>query len=290
MWDRGEIKKLGKASFKQSYGTAVAICLILTIISGFFTYTSNTIGKSQRLLQVEQELEFSRNNIFDVSSNLTIYTLPFSSQSSIEMDGIDQIPNLLLHGAPSIAIYIMLCVFLGGFILRLVLFVPLSIGGNRFFMELRENKNTPFDTILHIYKQGKLGNAALTMFLMFIYITLWTLLLVIPGIIKSYEYRMVPYILCENPGIEPKRAFKLSKEMMEENKMDSFILDLSFIGWGLLSFLTFGLLNIFFLNPYVAATNAELYAALREDVLNRSIADSNELPGFKTADALKEFF
>ena len=289
MWDRGEIKKLGKASFKQAYGTAVAVCLILTIIGGIFSFTGERIGKTQYPLEVQEVLAEYTYGFFDFTSDAVIYTLPLGSQSAIDIDGIDQIPSLVRSGASGSAIIVMLFVFLVGLILRLVLFVPLSIGSNRFFMELRENKSTPLDTILYIYKQGKLGNAALIMFLMFLYTSLWTLLLIVPGIIKSYEYRMIPYILCENPGIEPKRAFKLSKEMMAENKMDTFILDLSFIGWGLLSFFTLGLLNIFFLNPYFFATHAELYAALREDVLNRNIADTKDFPGFsKTASA--DFF
>ena len=59
---------------------------------------------------------------------------------------------------------------------------------------------------------------------------------------------MIPYILAENPKIQRKKAFKLSKEMMKGNKWKTFILDLSFLGWELLSIFTFGLLNIFYIN------------------------------------------
>lgn len=78
---------------------------------------------------------------------------------------------------------------------------------------------------------------------------------------------MIPYILAENPKIERKKAFKLSKEMMKGNKWKTFILDLSFLGWELLSIFTFGLLNIFYINPYKVATTVELYEVLKKQII-----------------------
>jgi len=279
MWDRAELKKLGKASFKKAYGTAVAVCLILSIISGIFTSANNSVNKNQQPQQVQQyeNTTYTFLNITDKTMN---FSLPVSASSGASVDGINNFTNLITHGAAFAVIIIALCAIFASFILRTVFLLPLAIGSNRFFMELRDNENSTLNSILYIYKQGKLGNAIFIMLLMNVYIFLWSLLLLIPGIIKTYEYRMVPYILSENPGIKPRQAFKLSKEMMTENKMDSFVLDLSFIGWYLLSLLTLGILNVLYVNPYVAATNAELYSALREDVLNRGIADEMDLPGF----------
>ncbi len=64
-----------------------------------------------------------------------------------------------------------------------------------------------------------------------LYTVLWTLCLIIPGIVKSYEYKMIPYILAENPRILRKRAFEISKNMMDGEKWNAFVIDLSFIGW-----------------------------------------------------------
>ena len=93
---------------------------------------------------------------------------------------------------------------------------------------------------------------------------LWSLLFVIPGIIKGYEYRMIPYILAENPGIDYREAFAASKQMMDGNKWKAFVLDLSFFGWNFLSIFTCGILAIFYVMPYIYMTNAELYVALKE--------------------------
>ena len=102
------------------------------------------------------------------------------------------------------------------------------------------------------------------MFFRDLYTFLWGLLFVIPGIIKGYSYRMVPYILTEHPDMEPEEAIRLSQQMMNGNKWAAFVLDLSFIGWELLSAATFGLLGIFYVNPYKYATDTELYIALKE--------------------------
>lgn len=88
---------------------------------------------------------------------------------------------------------------------------------------------------------------------------------------------MIPYILAENPKIERKKAFKLSKEMMKGNKWKTFILDLSFIGWELLSIFTLGLLNIFYINPYKVATTVELYEILKKQIISQKSEYYEEL-------------
>ena len=79
---------------------------------------------------------------------------------------------------------------------------------------------------------------------------------IIPGIIKQYEYMMIPFLLAE--------AFEKSRQMMKGNKWAAFVLDLSFIGWSLLGIITFGLVNIFFAGPYQYLTQSQLYFRLKE--------------------------
>lgn len=88
---------------------------------------------------------------------------------------------------------------------------------------------------------------------------------------------MIPYILAENPKIQRKKAFKLSKEMMKGNKWKTFILDLSFLGWELVSIFTFGLLNIFYINPYKVATTVELYEVLKKQIISQKSEYYEEL-------------
>lgn len=95
-----------------------------------------------------------------------------------------------------------------------------------------------------------------------LYTTLWSLLFIIPGIIKAYEYSMIPYLLAENPNMSKQEAFAISKELMDGNKFNAFVLDLSFILWNFVGALALGLPGVFFVNPYVQLTNVELYVKL----------------------------
>ena len=101
-----------------------------------------------------------------------------------------------------------------------------------------------------------------SMFTTGLFTVLWTLLLIIPGIYKTYCWRMVPYIISENPTITGTEARAQSTQMMNGNKWASFVLDLSFLGWQILGLFTLGILNLVFTNPYQAASNAELYLTL----------------------------
>lgn len=155
---------------------------------------------------------------------------------------------------------------------------PLMVGMNRFFMENRLF-GSKIESLFWVFKSGGYLNIVKTMFLLNLKVLLWSFLFIIPGIIKSYEYFMVPYILAENPKISSKRAFELSKEMTRDEKFDIFLLGLSFIGWIILGSITCGI-GLLFLEPYVQATYAELYQVEREKVHSRNISDFEELPGF----------
>ena len=135
----------------------------------------------------------------------------------------------------------------------------LRIGADRFFV-LNRTEAVGAGTIFDGFRSGHYGNIVLTMFLVDLYTMLWTMLFIVPGIIKSFEYMMVPYILSENPGMNQREAFAISKRMMDGEKMNAFVLELSFIGWYLLAGITCGLAGIFYVQPYYEATIAELYA------------------------------
>lgn len=155
---------------------------------------------------------------------------------------------------------------------------PVMVGMNRFFMENRLS-GSKIDRLFYVFKSGNYLNVVKTMFLLNLKVFLWSLLLLIPGIIKSYEYYMVPYILAENPGISSKRAFEISKEMTHGEKFDIFWLGLSFFGWILLGTLACGI-GVLFVEPYIQTTFAELYQVMREKAYNNGFSDFNELPGF----------
>ena len=141
---------------------------------------------------------------------------------------------------------------------------PLIVAERKYFIEAKKNEDTKMGVMKEIFKKGNWSNVALIMLIKNIYNTLW-FLTIIGGFIKMYEYRMIPYLLAENPKMDRKEAFKKSKEMMKGNKWRAFILDISFILWEILSVLTYGLLNIFYVNPYRVATSVELYEKIKQN-------------------------
>ena len=107
--------------------------------------------------------------------------------------------------------------------------------------------------------------------LVFVYTLLWTLLLVIPGIIKAYSYSMTFYILRENPEMTAGDAITASQKMMDGHKMDLFLLSLSFIGWAILALIPAGL-GFIWLIPYMYTAQAAFYEELKKDYETREAA------------------
>ena len=109
---------------------------------------------------------------------------------------------------------------------------------------------------------------------------LWSLLFIIPGIVKSYAYFAAPYILAEFPAVRATDAIKISMRMTYGFKADIFVLDLSYIGWYLLSGLTLGLLGILYVNPYYYTSQAGMYEELKQNALNNGTVNYYELVGY----------
>lgn len=137
------------------------------------------------------------------------------------------------------------------------------VGKSRYFIK-NHDVNPEFGEIFSGFK-GNYLNVVKIMFLMNLKILLWLFLFIVPGFIKAYEYSMIPYLLAENPNITTDEAFSLSKQMTTGQKMDLFVLDLSFLGWIILGLICCGI-GILFVLPYPEATNAEVYLNLKESV------------------------
>ena len=205
-------------AFKKNYVSAVVVALLMGIFG--------TVSGESSARRVSENSDIYSGNLFNVGM----------------ITG-------LLAGIATVVILIVLVakVFVGNL---------LKMGGYRFFI-LNQTAQPGIGTLLDGFRSGHYVNIVLTMFLRDLFTTLWSLLLVVPGIVKHYEYLMVPYIIAENPAMDYKEAFQISKQMMDGEKMEAFIMDLSFLGWYLLSAVTCGLLAIFYVNPYVQASFAE---------------------------------
>jgi uncharacterized membrane protein len=160
-------------------------------------------------------------------------------------------------------------------VITLFVSIPLGVGVNRFFIKISQGNIPQVSDVFYVYKSGLL-NTIIVMVVQGIFIFLWSLLLVIPGIIKSYQYFMIDYLLADNPNLNRKRAFEITKAMMRGNKWRTFVLGLSFILWILLCAATCGI-GYFFLAPYVNTTFAHYYLEMKQKAIESGVASAEEL-------------
>ena len=137
------------------------------------------------------------------------------------------------------------------------------VGKNGYFTK-NHDKNPELGEIFSGFK-GNYLNVVKIMFLMDLKTLLWLFLFIVPGVIKAYEYSMIPYLLAENPNLSASEAFSLSKQMTTGQKADLFVLDLSFLGWIILGALCCGI-GLLFVQPYPEATKAEVYLILKQKI------------------------
>jgi len=259
---RKELKENAKAVLKRfGYWNVFAV----TLISGFL---AEGIGSSA-MSGVSSMFSSIISAVFETSSDSPSY--------SETMETVFGNPIftawfvIILTAVILITFALALCfgVFVSG---------PVLAGKNRFFMENRLY-GSKFERLFWGFGKGRYLPIAKTTFVYMIRIFLWSLLFLIPGIIKSYEYFMVMYILSENPEIGAERAFEISSRTTKGEKWKIFLFELSFLGWILLGLLSCGI-GVYFLEPYYYASFVELYQKLREKAISEGIADCSELPGY----------
>ena len=147
------------------------------------------------------------------------------------------------------------------FLLEVFLVFPLALGFYNAFRKLLVNQDTGL--VRNTFDFSNYFHKVLGMLQMYILTVLWTLLLVIPGIIKAFAYAMTPYILEENPELSTTEAIHRSRMMMKGHKFDLFWLYLSFIGWGILSVFTL-FIGLLWLYPYMQTAVASFYEEVKE--------------------------
>ncbi len=140
--------------------------------------------------------------------------------------------------------------------------LPLLWGYRVYFLNLIRGENISYSRLFDGFEQYL--RIFLTEFLKAIYELLWSLLFIIPGIIKSYSYAMTEFILKDDPTIDSEEAICKSMKMMEGHKMQLFMIDLSMIGWLILSCLTLGI-GFLFLVPYNYSAHAHFYEDLKNE-------------------------
>lgn len=246
MWTIGEVKSRAWNILKLYYWPAFVVSLIALLLGGE-GFAGGT-GSSA-----------SRHESFpgDVAGNLS------SGDLSGVLSGVSPTALGIMASVFTIIIIVIGIVFM---LLKIFVGNPVIVGQSRFLMESRALKaSAGIGKTFWIFGSGHYLNVVKIMFLRDLYTILWTFLLIIPGIVKSYEYSMIPFILSENPDADTRDVFAVTKDMTTGQKFNLFLVDLSLIGWVILCALTCGT-GIFFVAPYFNAIQAEIYAVMRREI------------------------
>ena len=274
MWTRKQIKEKAKKAFQLNYWKCVLCGLIFAIIvggasgaggaaSGGSSTFSSLMYNNQHREETETVEEVEVEGIDENSDPVTVTVVTSDDNGNeIDVNETDIAFGIAVFSIVALTVFaIVLVASAIGIAIDVLLINPVEFGCRNFF---KRNLDEPAKLSSLTFAFDKnYKNAVKTAFFKDLFIWLWSLLFVIPGIIKAYEYRLVPYIFAENPDMKYSDILAESSKLMKGNKWKTFVLDLSFIGWELLSLCTCGLLSVFYVDPYKLQTDAALYEAIK---------------------------
>ena len=231
--DRSQLKAEARQRLRTAQVNPYAFTLLLLLVTGLLS-AAGTYASAPRILETYRRLQ-------ELSPGAAL-PLPYS------VTFFASLPAL-----PSKA-----AVFLT--VLSLLLGTLIRAGAALYHLGVFRGEEKPFSTLLEGF--GMAGKVILLAVLETVFVLLWSLLLYIPGIVAIYRYRFALYNLCENPELSPLEAIRMSKAQTDGFKWKLFVLDLSSLGWRLLSSLTLGVLDIW-LAPYVSQTDVGYFQTIK---------------------------
>lgn len=271
--DRKGLKKSAISSLKNQYfKTLLFVFIAGIIINGGYKYTTfiaNKVDVNPQLFRktnFEVITDFLRSTSI-ITDNPKGFIGPvinnITQSKSVVLGFLNSFNMMFLHQSISTAFISLVAALIT---LWFYIFVQrvLVVGKNRYFLEQRRYKKTPIDKLLFPFRLKRGLHIAYILLMKGIYKVLWYFT-IIGGLIKRYEYFMIPYVLAENPDVTKEEAFRISKEMTDGRKWELFKLDVSLLGWYLLNYITLGFSNLFFFNAYKETLYAEVYMKLRKE-------------------------
>lgn len=278
MWTRAQVKQRGKFGFKANYWKSVLVAVIISCIAaGGFSF-GGAGGSSVTDNFISDQVSKAEDHIMgwdDADSDddwddndwdddfMSGFQQGYNSVDGTSDADFDVIRAGMaaLIGFILVFLVIFVVAFAIAFAITAFLLNPLELGCKRFFLR-NLNMKAEVKEVCFSFDHSYM-NIVKTLFFRDLYTFLWSLLFIIPGIVKAYEYQMIPFLLAEQPDMPKEQAFAISRQMMKGQKWKAFVLDLSFLGWSILSMFTLGILGLFYVNPYKYSTKAALYETLR---------------------------
>ncbi len=294
MWKRKVMKKKARIFMKQNYWRMISVCFLAAMLAGAYPSSTTFLGSQALIPSIERRVSapfasedtnseviteivrrlfhgtFISDFMASPASFLADILVDLGSTSTSAFFSLLRAVNNFLTESWDISTFLLILGVIVSLLYHFFISNMLLVGERRYFLEAHSYRQAPISKIFFLYKLRCIAGPAWILFCRTVFQLLWGLTIV-GGVIKYYEYRMIPFILAENPKISRRDAFFLSRQLMQHSKWKLFKMHVSFIGWKLLSLLTFGILDLVFVNPYMSASEAELYLTLRRNyVLSRS--------------------
>ena len=276
-------KKRAKKVIRRNYWHCFLVCFIVTILTGGTilvqlrnsTNISETTHFSLNAIEGKTNSDIVNEFVHGVSENDSIFAkrdgflgniVNNVSRSGSFLFGILNATNQFLFHDQIVAgiiiiIGVLLSIFYWVFIAKV-----LEVGRCRFFLENEKYPKTRVSRVLLPFKIRQNFHVAIVMFQKNLYQFLWFFTIVL-GPVKAYAYRLVPYLLAEDPTLRTSEVLTLSSQMMKGHKWEAFCFDCSFLLWGIFGLFTLNLVNLFYTNLYVEASFASFYKSLRDSYL-----------------------
>ena len=266
-FNRISLKTRAKKILRKNWGWAILVTLILTLVTPTVSssFVSSELRDSLNLNRNTQIIQNDQDVDIDVNNRIQLYNYRPDIILKRYKEEADSMVRGIMPGYPGsswgLFVAALMFAFFFAFVLKVFVLNPIHVGCMKWYLRNRTESKPKMRAVVETFAEGYIRIVAI-MFLRDLFTFLWALLLIVPGIIKSYEYRMIPYLLAENPELSVSEAFGMTKKIMNGNKMDTFVLDLSFLPWILLAAMTCGILSVVYVAPYMALTNTELYVCL----------------------------
>ena len=261
MWTRKDLKEKANTTFKRNYWKTVLVSIILILLI-IGVVSSMDFGSTSNNIDNENVWEIRERNVIDVivdvARNVTEENIVEIRKNFEQMNKTETMTYYIAFFVAIITIVLTIIIFAS--ILSIFIMNPLRVGASRFMLKSADDKGNVAE--LGFAFDHSYMNIVNTKFYCNLHIFLCTLLFIVPGIYKHYQYYMVDYILAENPNMQRKEVLECSKNIMSGQKWKTFVLDLSFIPCHILGVITCGLAEIFYVKPYVYLTRALLYDTL----------------------------
>ena len=301
MWSRKQLKQQGKQALRKNWWRIIGISLMLSFLAGGMRISFRIDDAASRLtgggIGIPTNAQILNEWYLSVERNSDTQTgqvLAFMGEHYTPKKGI--LAGIYNHMTKERSAFFGFLnamndflfkdkiaegfVILIGVVLLLLFLIMVSniltVGQCRFLLENRTYGQVKMGRLAFVWRVRRWKHVAFIMLEKSVRLLLWDIT-IIGGMIKRYSYRMVPYIVAENPDIPHREAFLLSRQMMKGNKMRAFILDVSFLGWHILNVFTFDILRHVFITPYTETTSAELYVALRQEAFERGLEGTRYL-------------